>query len=432
MFDTLFSKSWLAAPLVCNLLLALPALCSAQADFHGAPIHYDSAPLNDPVTRLAAALEDGTAELAWDEQHGWLPALLESLQIDPQSQTLVFSKTSRQAPRIAPHRPRALYFNDDTYIGAVQGGEFLELAAVDARQGAIFFALDQDPSRSPRIVRKQDECLTCHATHHTQDVPGFLIRSVIPNPSGHPEYRLGTIRTDHSTPFTDRFGGWYVTGQHGAMRHRGNVTLANRMENEIDREAGANLPSLPPQINRDRYLADGSDIVALMLLEHQSQMHNWITRASYACREALHYEQTMNRLLERPAGTPNESSRRRIERAASDLVRYLLFCDEYRLESPVRGAPDFQKTFESRGPRDSAGRSLRDLDLQTRLLKYPCSYLIYSESFLALPPEILTEVKGQMEEILEDESDSGDFSHLTPVDRKNLREILKETHPLFQ
>ncbi len=31
------------------------------------------------------------------------------------------------------------------------------------------------------------------------------------------------------------------------------------------------------------------------------------------------------------------------------------------------------------------GASLRDLDLQTRLFKYPCSYLIYSDGFTQLP-----------------------------------------------
>ncbi len=404
----------------------------AQLEINSAPINYESREPTDRVRELAKLLEEGKVELQWDEEHGYLPAILETLKVSPKTQTLVFSKTSRQAPRIKPATPRALYFSDDVYVGWVQNGAFVELAAVDPEQGAMFYSLDQIKTDTPRIKRDSGQCLTCHATSNTEGVPGFLVRSVIPKSSGHPEYRLGTLKTDHRTPFEKRFGGWYVTGTHGAMRHRGNVTFRGVMDDPLDEEAGANLMELPKKVHAERYLEPSSDIVALMVLEHQSQMHNWITKASYTCRQATYYEEEMNRLFDRESDERVESTERRIKKASDDLVRYLLFSNECKLTAPVEGSAEFKEHFMSVGPRDSKGRSLRDLDLQTRLLKYPCSYLIYAESFRSLPAPILVEVKALMLEILQSDDLEDGFPHLTKEDRANILAILKETHPLFQ
>jgi hypothetical protein len=67
------------------------------------------------------------------------------------------------------------------------------------------------------------------------------------------------------------------------------------------------------------------------------------------------------------------------------LLRSMLFSDEARLEAPMRGTSTFASEFAATGPRDSAGRSLKDLDLNHRLFRYPCSFLIYSDAFNALP-----------------------------------------------
>ena len=215
------------------------------------------------------------------------------------------------------------------------------------------------------------------------------------------------------------------------MRHRGNVVFSGEMDNPLDTEAGANQVELPINVDVENYLEPGSDLVALMLLEHQSQMHNWITKASYTCRKAEHYEAEMNKLFERSADEPNESTQRRIRSAAEDLVYYLLFVNEYPLESPVTGSTDFAAQFEAAGPRDSQGRSLRQFDLKTRLFRYPCSYLIYSEAFRALPARMLAEIKTQMLAVLRGENQEKAFAHLSADDRRNILEILTETHPLF-
>ncbi len=421
---------WLAA-------CAIPALwwgsvARAQLSFEDPPIDYRTRTPNDRVHQLKVALESDKVQLTWDAQHGWLPSLLTQLDVPMTSQTLVFSKTSQQIRRITPQRPRALYFNDDVYVGSVQQGDFVELSAVDPEQGAIFYKIDQRESPQPRIVRDQGECLSCHATSRTQRVPGYLVRSTFVQPSGHPEFRHGTTTVDHTTPFAKRFGGWYVTGHHGEMRHRGNAILQSDNPSDLDTSAGANLESIPKRVDTSAYLTDTSDIVALMVLEHQSQMHNWITRASYQTRQAIYQQRAMNQILGRDEDFKSESTKRRIESAGDDLVRYIFFCDEHQLTSPVEGNSTFAKEFVAIGPRDSQGRSLRDFDLRTRMFRFPCSYLVYTDSFLGLPKPAADYVHRRMIEILTAAETPPEFQHLTPTHRAAILAILNETHPLFR
>jgi hypothetical protein len=56
-----------------------------------------------------------------------------------------------------------------------------------------------------------------------------------------------------------------------------------------------------------------------------------------------------------------------------------------KLEHPVTGDSGFAEKFAASGPRDKRGRSLRDFDLKTRIFRYPLSYMVYSETFDALP-----------------------------------------------
>lgn len=415
------------------LLLGVSAV-QAQNDINFPPIDYETTEPNDRVAKLIQQLESGEATLAWDDEHGWLPDLLSKLEIPSTSQSLVFSKTSLQTRKIDPTSARAVYFNEDVYLGFIRNGDFVEIAAVDPVQGAIFYKLDQGKTREPKIKRATAKCLACHQSHRTQDVPGFLTRSVYPKNSGHPEFRLGTTPTDHRTEFLSRFGGWYVTGQHGSMRHRGNVFLdpASDTPDVLDREAGANLGELPSVSDPDQYLEPTSDIVALMIMEHQTQFHNFVTQASYTTRQARHYQTEMNKIMERDPDYESESTRRRIRTAAEKLVEYTLFCDEFQLTSPVSGSPGFIEDFSRTAVRDSKGRSLKDLDLNSRLLKYPCSYLIYTDAFCSLPEEVLELVKTRMLEVLEGHDDSEKFQHLGEQDRAAILEILKTTHPVFR
>lgn len=411
------------------LALGYSSSVRAQLEFENEPISYHTAPVDDRVTRLISALEGGTAELQWDDEHGWLPSLLEALEIPRSSQMLVFSKTSLQLNRISPLRPRALYFNDDTYIGWVQRGDVIEVSAVDPTQGTIFYTLSQRDQERPTFVRDRGNCLVCHASTRTKGVPGLLVRSVYPSRNGQPHFGLGTITTDHRTPFSDRFGGWYVTGHHGDMRHRGNAIASDSRSQPIDSEPGANCENLNGLVRAKPYLEPGSDLVAIMLLEYQSQAHNALTRASFETRRAIHYDSIMNKALDRPAGFRSDVTERRIRAAGDQLIRHLFYCGEFQLTSPIRGTSNFTQEFQKQGPRDEQGRSLRDFDLQRRLFRYPLSYLVYSESFDALPKPVSDYVAGRIANVLTGEDDSPEFAHLNEADRQAIMEILQTTKP---
>jgi len=413
-----------------SCLLAGGGQAIAQFEFEEAPIRYQATPVNTPVTPLQKSLDSGDARLEHDRKRGYLADLLERLDIRLESQVLVFSKTSLQTRRITPRTPRAIYFNDDTYVGWVPGGDLIEIMSTDPRQGEIFYTLDQTAETSPQLVRDHDRCLACHVSARTQRVPGALVRSVFPDPSGQPQLSAGTFTTDHKSPFEERWGGWYVTGTHGAMRHMGNRVMgADESRATFDRETGANVIDLADRIDRNVYLTSHSDIVALMVLEHQTQTHNFLTLAGYECRSANHYDETMNPLLDRPADHVSDTTRRRIDSVAEKLVHALLFVDEFALTAPVRGTTSFATDFSARGPRDGRGRSLRELDLKKRLLKYPCSYLVYSPAFDQLPPPVKTRVVQRLHDVLTGRDTTKPFQHLSADDRRAILEILTETKP---
>jgi hypothetical protein len=415
---------------VVGLVLLFGAFARAELPYEEEPISYLKAPATDPVARLDAKLADGSAKLAHDRKFGYLPALLDHLGIPKATQTLVFSKTSFQAPRISPRAPRALYFGDDVYIGYVRGGEVLEVAAVDPQLGAVFYTLDQEETATPRFDRQTHACLSCHASPKTEDVPGHLIRSVFPDRGGMPVYSAGTFVTTHESPFSERWGGWYVTGTHGDARHMGNAFVGDKSDPEnLDRDSGANVADLSDRFDTSKYLAPGSDIVALLLLEHQAKFHNLVTLVNYQTKLALHYETGINEALGRPAGAMSETTARRYQRPVEDLLKYILFVDEPRLAAPVRGSTDLARTFAAAGKADPQGRSLRELDLNTRLLKYPCSYLIHSESVRALPAPAKDYLARRLGEILAGADPGEAFRSLAPEDRRAIAEILRATEP---
>jgi hypothetical protein len=413
---------WLGA------ILGLTMAGTARGDeFERAPIHYSTAPTNNVVSRLQERLKAGQAQLTYDPRQGYLPALLKALDVPISSQTLVFTKTSMQRERIGPKTPRALYFNDDVYVGYCQNGEVLELSAVDPQLGAVFYTLEQAPAQA-KLLRQTDSCLQCHGSSPSRGVPGHLLRSVYADARGLPILSFGGFRVDQTTPFAQRWGGWYVTGSHGAQKHLGNfVVKGQRAPEEIDNAAGQNLTDLSARVNLESYPASTSDLVALMVLEHQTEMHNLITKANYQARLALHEEAELNRELGRPSDYRSETTGRRLKSAGDPLVRYLLFSKEAALTEKVRGTSSFAEDFMKLGPRDGQGRSLRDLDLEKRLFKHPCSYLIYSEAFAALPGSMKDYVYQRMGDVLNGRDYSRDFDHLSTADRQAVREILLAT-----
>lgn len=412
------------------LPLVWPSRADAQIEFEDDPINYDTAPTTNPVSRLQEALDSGEALLEHDAERDYLPSLLNLLKIDPASQVLVHSKTSFQLHRISPQKPRALYFNDEAYVGWVQGGDVVEVMAMDPKQGMMFYTLSTEKKDVPQFQRDQGQCLTCHASSRTQGVPGGLVRSLFVESSGQPRFGSGTFSIDHRSRFDERWGGWYVTGRHGDMRHMGNVVLEKRQDPEtLDREKGANVTDLSPLLDTQPYLTPHSDIVALMVLEHQAQMQNFFTRANYEYRSAAHYDGIMNEALDRPADFISDSTKRRVMTAGDNLLRYMLFADEFALTSPVQGSSRFAENFQAQGTRDRQGRSLRDFDLQTRMFKYPCSYLIDSPAFDELPETVRRYVSRRLHDILTGKDASGEFDHLSSADRTAILEILTDTKP---
>jgi hypothetical protein len=416
-----------------TLIFLIAASTGAEAfqsidEFEKEPILYSESTPENRVSELKTRIETGDLTLARVPEYGYLPALLEALEVPVESQTLVFSKTSLQMRRISPRTPRAIYFNDDVYVGFCQSGDVLEISAVDPKLGTVFYTLDQHSPQQPVIQRQTDSCLVCHSSSRMEGVPGHIIRSLYVDAGGQPLLSAGSRTVDHTTPVKDRWGGWYVTGTHGGQNHLGNLVIRGRdVVEPVDNSEGQNVTDLKFRINPDRYLSAHSDIVALMILEHQALVHNRLTKASFETRQALAYDEMMRSMLDRPEGVLLESTTRRIQNVSDRLVEALLFVNEARLSAPLKGTSGYAEQFATQGPRDEQGRSLRDLDMSTRMLKYPCSYLIYSKAFQQLPPAAKDCVLQKLWEVLSGTDVSEKYSHLSPDDRRAILEILRQT-----
>jgi hypothetical protein len=410
--------------------LFLTSVLPADDEFERAPILYSESTPQNRVSDVQAQIDRDELHLEYSPEFGYLPSLLKALKVPVESQSLVFSKTSLQMRRISPRTPRAIYFSDDVYVGFCQSGEVLEISAVDPQLGAVFYSLDQRQMDRPQIVRRTDNCLVCHSSSRVEGVPGHVIRSLYVDSSGQPLLSGGSRTVDHTTPIDQRWGGWYVTGTHGAQKHLGNLTVKGRdFVEPVDNSDGHNLVDLEFRINPDRYLTAHSDIVALMVLEHQALVHNRLTRANFDTRQALAYKATINEAMDEPVGSELESTTRRIKSTGDRLVQALLFTDEAPLTAPIKGTSGYAEQFTSSGPRDKQGRSLRDLDMTTRMFRYPCSYLIYSKSFDELPAQSRDYVLQKLWDVLTGKDTSKEFSHLSPTDRQAILEILCETKP---
>ena len=340
---------------------------------------------DDPVARLAASLESGQVRLEYDSRSGYLPALLRALDIDADTQLAVFSRTSLQSFVIRPNNPRTIFFNDSAVVAWVRGG-FIELAAQGPSQGVGFYTLEQVRTPTPTF-RREGNCLLCHVSYATMNVPGLLLRSVGADPEGRALTYLANATPDHRTPFEERWGGWFVTGGTAGIKHLGNATIARPNAPDAAAVAAATpLASMAGRFDTAGYLSPHSDVAAHLVFTHQMHMMNLITRIGWQTRTML------------ADGAPDTA--RSIATAVEEFVDYLLFVDEPRLPAPVKGASGFAERFGTLGPRDRRGRSLRELDLQTRVLKYPCSYLIYSPAFDALPAEAKTAIYARLSAIL--------------------------------
>ena len=409
-----------APPAIVGTIAALGcALVFAQAGTfvprdHPA-IQYSTRPTRDAVARLNERLAKGDLQLSFDGPSGYLRSVLAMFDISPASQTLVFSENSLQRAHISKATPRAIYFNDTTTVGWTNGADSLEVAAQDVTQGVVFYALAQKPQPKPQFVRGA-ECFQCHLTAETSGVPGLFMMSVLPLSDNQHEYARGWAM-DHRTPIEDRWGGWYVTGTQVPLRHIGNVPVLRVPRSYVRADVAPKLTTGNGTFDTSPYLTPHSDVVALMVLNHQLHMINVLTRLGWEARIAAH---------DMPAGS-TASLPPHVRNLARDLVDYLLFVDEAPLPSPVAGASAFAREFSSKGPHDSRGRSLRALDLSHRLLRYPCSFMIYTDAFDALPAAVKNLVYERMWEVLSGKETNKVYVRLSLADRRAIVEILRET-----
>lgn len=386
-------------------------------------IQYTTAPVDDPVSRLNQQLEAGTAQLRFEAPTGHLRAVLDLLRVPIQSQVLVFSQTSLQASRIDSDKPRAIYFNDSVSVGWVRGSDLLELAAQDERQGTIFYTLAQSPGESPRFERR-NTCLLCHVSWETRAVPGPFVLSTYPRKTDL-DYADGGV-VDHRVPLSRRWGGWYVTGREVPQRHMGNRGMLR-----ADAADPAHTPPPPKYQSVEKlfdahdYLAPYSDVVSLLVLEHQAHLTNLLTRAGWEARLARYEVGAMAPGADALAPLP-----RRVVEAVDELVDYMIYVDEAPLPGAVSGSSGFTELFTSVGPRDEKGRSLRDFDLHRRLMRYPLSYMIYTAAFDGLPVEVKAAVYKRLWAILSGQvRNEARYAHLTPERRQAIVEILRATKP---
>jgi hypothetical protein len=419
-----------AAVLACFTVAAWAARDDASdypfVSYDHPTIDYGKRKPKDPVARLQQRLERGEVQLEFDSKHGYLPSLLKLLDIHTDSQMLVFSKTSVQGPRISPQFPRALYFNDEVAIGFVPKGPVFEFAALDPEQGIVFYTMEREKTQRPGFVHSGEQCLSCHLIANTLNVPSLLATSVIPGPDGSPRFTAAAVVVDHRTPMDQRWGGWYVTGTSGEVQHRGNAFAPNPDQPTVlDLRNAQNITSLTNRLDTSTYLVPTSDIVALMTLEHQNRMTSFLTRVNWETRVA-----------EREGITPE--FRQRLEFLTDEMVSYMLFEDEAKLRDPISGVSTFAKTFAERGPRDRKGRSLRDFDLQTRVFRYPLSYMIYSPAFDALPSIAKDQVYRKLYTALTSPDSRGEPANeatqrkeprLSAEDRQAILEIVRDTKP---
>ena len=401
--------------------------------YSDAPINYRSQDLSDPVAKLQAQLAQGETALQYEPEHGYLKSVLKLLKVPVDSQTLVFSKTSFQYKKISPEHPRALYFNDDVYVGSVHEGKAIEIVSFDPMQGAIFYLLDEHKVEHPSFQRAELDCTQCHIAAGTRGVPGVLLRSIYPTPTGTQAAGSKSFITDQESPLKDRWGGWFITGKLGGQPHMGNTAVSQPQTGQSGEPSGDSLVDLSKAFDASAYLIPDSDVVAHLVLAHQTQMHNLITLTNYKTRLALYSQAAQNKATGLPADTLSDAARQQFERPAEQLLRYMLFVNEAPLSGAAKGrisgSSSFAKEFVARGIRDAKGRSLRDFDLKTRTFRYPCSYLIYTESFDALPEPAKGYVYHRLLEILTGRDQSSDFAKLSPEERQSILEILLATKP---
>lgn len=403
----LFS-TFVAGPSLAQDADSLPEFTNLEAPEHD----YWKRPLDDAFTRFLRALDKSPALLDTRSDKTVVKSVLDGMGISASSQLLLFSKTSLQLNLISPRNPRALYFNDEVSVGYIPGGK-IEVASVDPNVGVVFHMFEIPRGKETIEPTRTTRCMNCHADVETREVPGFVIKSVIPGPNGGSLDAFRSGRSGHQIPLAERFGGYYLTGKHRLAKHQGNQTgyFSKGEIITVPLEYGT-------MFDVGRYLASGSDILPHLIREHQAGFTNRVIEAAYLSRT----------LLARSKGRLDAKAGKILDERAAELVRYILFADEADLSrGGIEGDPVFQKDFIAKRKADSKGRSLRDLDLKSRLFRHRCSYMIYGRAFQALPTELKSRVEKQLRAALQPKS-GAEFAYLPAKEKAAILEILRETY----
>ncbi len=405
-------RIWLTVPVLLGAITFGPPVRGAEPLGINNPLHgYNTLPTHDRFARFNADLDAERASLDAADDLKLLQSLLRALDISVSSQMLVTSATSLQKTIISPRRPRALYFNDDTYVGFVPGGR-IEVISVDPVRGPMFYIFGRPAGGKAPRIRRSDECLTCHATPEMKEIPQLIVESVVPGITGGGEKAFRRGLSGHGVPLDQRFGGWLVTNAPDPLRHQGNLLIewtAQGMK-EKPMQAGE-------LFDLNRYPVPTSDLLPQLLHEHQVGFINRAVNATYRTRV----------LLQENAGHV-ETANPELETLARELVRYLLFADEAPL--PPRGVPGseaFKADFLAKRRITSNGHSLRDLDLRTRLMRYRCSYMIESPAFAGLPGPLKRFVDLELSRALDPAASPKEYAYLPAEEKAAIRDILRET-----
>jgi hypothetical protein len=416
------------------LITGAPLMLLAQRtpDYEQPPINYSASTAADAAARLQERIDSGALRPEGGERQV-LKDLLDFLHVPVESQLLVFTKTSLQRGLIRPERPRAIYYSDSVYVGWVPGG-LIEVAAIDPLLGPVFYAVDlRAGSDRHRAVQRDSDCLRCHGGAFVRDIPGVFARSVFPDATGEPMLQLGTLVVEDETPFSDRWGGWYVTGYEGRTHHRGNSIFTDEKGQPATQGADARPDRLDAYFDVERYLLPRSDVVSLLVFEHQTTMQNVLTRANQTARKMLAYQRSLQESFKEPlTDVPTYDSVKRVFASATqEIVDRLLFRNAAPLPEGVNGSADFQSAFSAAAKRSSHGDSLRDFELKDHIFKLRCSYLIYSQSFTELPAPLKSQVFTRLHEILTGGDADGRYAYLPSEERSRILKVLVDTIPDF-
>lgn len=406
-----------AAVIAVSVLVSVSAADSLDVlrnmDLEAPPHRYYERTPNDRFAKLRKELEAGRVTLDRSGEKPFLLSLLKALEIPETSQMLVLSTTSLQLSLITPSNPRALYFNEDTYVGIVPGGR-VEIISIDPDLGGIFYIFDVPRDERPLAIERSRRCMNCHSGSEAGYVPGLVIKSVVPGRRGGSLDAFRVDVTGHGILLTDRFGGWYLTGRHG---------LTNHWANAIGRMAGEKLEKdlLVPgeRFSFSKYAVATSDILPQLIHEHQAGFVNRVLQLGYAARTMLHEGD----------GAISPELQSKLAPQIREIVRYILFADEVPLPAGLEGDAAFMHDFRKNRRADQNGASLKDFDLQTRMFRHRCSYMIYDPLLDGLPSVAKEAVFARLGAALRDGPDG---AHLAREEKENILSILRETHPHFR